>query len=878
MKHDNNGKENLRSSLAECSLLTLLVVLIWSIMCAGKGIWPFGQMLLDIGDMSEQCVPMYTHLWDVLHGQKSFLFDWYTGLGNNMAGSDLHYGVISPFNLFFLFIKRSAIESSMSVYILIKLIAIGFSMRFALKKWFPHLSGWMNLSFSLLYVFSAFNMQYYYAPMWLELSFLFPLVMYGYFLLMNDKKSTFYIGCLALACMMSFQHTFMLFMMLLFLTGFLPLLSREKYQKNLLRLLGATLIALMIAAWILLPATIQILSSSRKDLNYTFPEIWNSIWLFFTAKWMKLLNMGIPLSFFLIYAVKNAKEKAVKFFGYVLCIICAPVCLESTNILWHGGLYQGYTMRFSYMLTFWILAAGAYACEKYAAGEWGREPVKGKYVPHIIGILSLLLLFVITGVQFFVLKSDMTAPYKENIPAVVIIAMIGVNIAGGFGSAFYGRKKIYEKILLVIFILQSFTLAQTMILVAGEKEHSYFAMCSEAAKSEKAENEINSAKESLTGTNPTVRLKNLDAGLSHNYPLIIQKNASSCYLNVNGIRQMDGIVKLGYAKVGYRISDYGGTLFSDALLGVEEVISSQDVNDSLYQYQNTYQNYSIYQCLYGYGQGIRLKNFVPARESDHNAENPFLYQNRIAKELVGSELMDVTVSDGNEMSLNIDEKSVLYLYANTQKSFETVKVKNTNTKEEDTFTLDESGWMNGILELGTWENASLTIQITAKEPIGEVFYAVLPLQKFIDHGPEYFENYTISRKRSTLSISLDKAEEGDYLFLPVYHDAGWKCSVNGQKTRIEDFAHFLMAIPLQEGENRVKLSYAPVGFRPGLLLSILGVMVFFLFCRYPMKKEYEKLNLMLWTGDELLFAVLMLVFYLIPIIFLLKELVRMLPV
>ncbi len=583
--------------------------------------------------------------------------------------------------------------------------------------------------------------------------------------------------------------------------------------------------------------------------------------------------MGIPLSFFLIYAVKNYKEKAAKFFGYVLFIICAPVFLESTNILWHGGLYQGYTMRFSYMLTFWILAAGAYAYEKYAAGEQGREPIEEQRTHPVIGILSLALLLVITGVQYFVLKSDMTTPYKEGIPAAVIIAVIGVSIIGGCGSAFYGRKKGYEKILLAIVILQSFTLAQTMILVFDKPENNMFTMCSEAAEDSRAENK------NLTETDPTVRIKFLDVRTCNNYPLIMQKNAASCYMNVNGIKQMDGIVKLGYVRMGYRISDYGGTLFSDALLGVEEVISGKDVNDSLYQYQNTYQNYSIYQCLYGYGKGIRLKNFVPAKESDDQEENPFLYQNRIAKEVVGSELMDVTASDGREMSLHIDEKSILYLYADTRESLVSIKITDRNTIEEYTFTMDQFGWTNGILELGTWENASLTIQITAKEPIGEVSCAVLPLQKFMDHEPEYFENYTISRKRNTLSISLDKAEEGDYLFLPVYHDNGWKCSVNGQKAKIEDFAHFLMAIPLQGGEkNRVKLSYAPVGFRPGMLLSILGVMVFFLFCRYPMKKEYEKLNLMLWTVDELLFAVLMLMFYIIPIIFFLKELVGMLPV
>ena len=64
-------------------------------------IWLFEQNLLDIGDMMEQCVPVYIHLWDAIHGRKSLLFDWNTGFGNNMVGVVLHFGLISPFNIIF---------------------------------------------------------------------------------------------------------------------------------------------------------------------------------------------------------------------------------------------------------------------------------------------------------------------------------------------------------------------------------------------------------------------------------------------------------------------------------------------------------------------------------------------------------------------------------------------------------------------------------------------------------------------------------------------------------------------------------------------------------------------------------------------------------
>ena len=362
--------------LIEYTILSVLITAIWGVTCGVKGIWPFGSNLYDIGDMFEQCVPLYTYLWDVLHGRKNLLFDWSTGLGNNMIGTDLHFGLISPFNLFFFFVKRSAIEKSMSVYMWIKFLAIGYSMRFVLRKWFPKFSVQMCLSLTLMYVFSTFNLQYYYAPMWLELSFMFPLVIYGYFLLMNENKSNFYTVILAITLMMSFQHGYMLMLFLVLLTGLLPLLSKEKYGSHLVKILASTIIAMMLASWIWVPAFAQIMmNSARANRGFDILEIWNSVWIFNTAKLMKLLNMSIPLSIFAVYMYRNHKGKDSKFFTFVIGILCAPILLESTNILWHGGVYEGYTMRFAYMLAFWIIMAGAYAYDKVGMDEEAQAAV-----------------------------------------------------------------------------------------------------------------------------------------------------------------------------------------------------------------------------------------------------------------------------------------------------------------------------------------------------------------------------------------------------------------------------------------------------------------------------------------------------------------------
>lgn len=855
MRVENNYTEKRQNNFIEAIMLTLTIICIWSFTCYSKSIWPFGRMLLDIGDMAEECVPLYTYLWDVIHGEKSLFFDWNTGLGNNMAGPALYFGLISPFNIFFLFVKRAEIEATMSIYIMIKLVATGFSMRFLLKKWFTFPYG-MRIPFCVLYVFSVFNMQYYYAPMWLDVSCMFPLVMYGYFLLMERGKEIPYIIFLAISAMMSFQHTYMLILMLLFLTGFLPMLFREKYKKRLLKLLIATLIAMMSAAWIWIPGGVQILQSERAEYNKSLIEIWNSVWIFFTAKWMKLLNLGIPLSLFLSYSARHLKDKGVRFFVYVIVVVCAPIILESTNLLWHGGSYQGYTMRYSYMVAFWILAAGAWAYERkwMTIKDGNRGTVAGW-----ISIVNFLFLITVIGYQYLLFKDDVTV-YKSEISSITVILIIFATILGGLGLL-TASSRVYPKYVFGVAILQSIVLASTTIIVSGEKEDSYIAIGNEVAENESREN-----------LNPAVRIKNMEVALNHNYPFIMKKNAASNYLGTNASKQIKGLRRMGYAQVGYRMSDYGGTLFSDALLGVNEVISRGQVNKNLYDFQNTYGDYNIYECLHGYKTGIKMQSV--SKNGGEKVRDPFSYQNLITREMLGTELFDVIVSEGSENEIEVGEESILYLYADDEAEFEEITITDINSERICQFSLHKSGWMNGILELGTWENTSLNIHIAGKGIRGEVFYALLPMQKFIANEPDYFNNYTMREGKNSLEISLDGAEENDYLFLPFYNDRGWKCTVNGQRTEPEECAYFLMAVPLRAGTNKIRLTFMPEGLKAGICITAAGMVLLGIVCRWHSKKEWKKAGQILWIWDEIVFSTLIIVFYVIPAVFLILFMIK----
>ena len=841
MKESNYGDARIRNIPGEYIFLLISVVLLWMAVLVCKNIYPFGDRSLMVGDGSDQILPAYTHVWDVLHGQKSLFFDWYAGLGNNMAGTVLEFALVSPFNLFFLFVKRSSLEASMSFFILVKLTAIAFSMRFLLRRWFRDISSGMTVLFCILYAFSAFNMEYYYVSRWSEMSFMFPLLMYGYFRLMNEGKKHIYIICLAITTMLSFQNIYMVIVMLLLLTGLLPLLD-VKYKERLGSLLAATVIGFMISAWLWIPAGLQIMKSNRISYMNSIKDIWFSVWIFHPVKWMKLWNMGIPLSCILLYGWRNRKSKDTCFFGAILLLLCTPIVLESTNLLWHGGSYMGFTMRFSYMLAFWIIAAGAYAYDK-------NVKIENKLLSKTVtGVLIVVANMICAGLLCFYYINDGSTMKSES-AVLPIVAIVLLTVCLDLGLLCQ-RDRIYRRLVWIIVLAQTFSLELISIYTEGNINSTYIAT-SNAVSEELGEE-----------TNPFVRIK-ADASMNHNYPVIMRKNAASSFQPFNSEEQTEGMIDRGYARVGVKMSDYGGTLISDALMGVKYAIAKGPVSESLYQKEKTYGDRTLYQSLYYYGQGIKPKN--PDIEFEHT-ENPFVYQNQLAEAIVGTPLLNIFAESGKELSLQIEEESVLYLFADNSDTFSSIVVMDRNSGRTYELDLTDMDWSNQILELGVWENVSLDINIVSDEQVDAVSLAALPLDKFESYMPEVYDGFDARKGNHSLSVSLQGASDGEYLYLPLYPDDGWKCVVNGEEVPIKKFAGIGMAIPMQKGDNHIELSFAVPGLSWGIAAFVIGLLAFGITLAVNRSNEYKAINQVLFIGDELVFAVIMLVLYIIPVI------------
>jgi uncharacterized membrane protein YfhO len=80
----------------------------------------------------------------------------------------------------------------------------------------------------------------------------------------------------------------------------------------------------------------------------------------------------------------------------------------------------------------------------------------------------------------------------------------------------------------------------------------------------------------------------------------------------------------------------------------------------------------------------------------------------------------------------------------------------------------------------------------------------------------------VSTKLNSLSLRLQAPRAGLLYLAESYYD-GWSAKVNGQPANILLANYAFRAIPVPAGAAQIELSYLPVGFRSGAIVSFLSL-------------------------------------------------------
>ena len=577
-------------------IITLFIMLF---ILASKRIWPFGINRIDFFDNMQQVAPLYCHLWDWMHGKASLWFDWYTGLGTNVSMSISAFSMLSPFNIILYFVPRNLILEFISVLTVIKTVVMSVTMYALIERRYKKLSYSMKVMFSIMYAFCGYVLIFgsCFTP-WMDVVALFPLLMISLDHLMKTGKNLFYILMVGLIFIINYYLGAMSLVYIFFAAG-IRMATREdksEWGRKAWNIGIGTVAGVGLSAFVLFPVFCQLSTSQRSTgskaglLSQYFG--WISAKTFVGSNLAMLqrfiMLFGMAFAIVVIIAGMRVARKTKEDLGYtigMLALVLTPVIAEGTNLMWHFGSYNGYTLRMGYVIAFTLICLACEAGEKVF--ETGSISSKCGYT-QLIGVcvacsaviigyrlipegtteavakwffLIVFLLFVCVYLALFVLNK-----WKVN-PATIIGLVVIELFIGAF--ALIGPPKFYE--------------------FEAYQYGDYVQLTNDAMESLEIE-------ESATD-----RITNPDISLNANYPLIMRRGAQSSFTAALLADTQNSSVEFGYSRYFLWLLDSGGTVFSNALLHVTEAVNQNPLDKSLYTLKatgGTLAEYNLYDANY----------------------------------------------------------------------------------------------------------------------------------------------------------------------------------------------------------------------------------------------------------------------------------------
>lgn len=877
--------------LKELLFLIGMIIIAFSGILWKKDFYPFGDKLLRYYDMEQQVAAMYYHLWDALHGAKSLFFDWYGAMGGNMSMTVSSYSFLSPFSLLFYFIPRERILESLPFLICIKMLVAGISMHTYLTARYRLDAIW-NICLSFVYTFCGFFIVHFCFCPWLDVYAVFPLVMLGFYRLMKDRKPLLYICFLTMTLCMSYYLGAMILIYIFFLGGlYLLLMEREKEKRaeKALMLGIATLASIGCAAFCLLPAMYQTSIAARSGLKEA-QSLWQSIVDIYTnttlgdmRRWWSISNMSlcvIVISMGFIKNIKNGKENVYMILRVLIILILLPV--ESINLIWHFGSYVEYPIRCGFILAFALVTSAAYCLER-------EESIRVQIGKWRYAILTTLFIAACLVAYWLV---DRSGFYRSDIFQIHKV-WLGI-LAGMCILHILIRRLRFSWKKYFVFTIQILEIALTSYLLMGEENLVVQTKESQVA----FVNTVNQIREELPiQGDVTNRIKNDDATLNVNYPFVMGRSALSQWTNGVSMNTQKYAEKWGYTIQFTRVTDYGGTVFSDALLRITQTISTISHENSSYRKIDSMGEYGLYNNNYQLPFGIQIA-MLDGKETFEDMDYVEL-QNAmyriLLEELPADEtLLHTLVKNGSAQGDGVEittekeqcricfqasESGVIYLKAGKDsKGFQislngkAVPVPEMNDRDN---LLYPAEFNNNVVCLGEIEAGKQEIILTGIEKSevdicnDELSVSYLN-RKYMERLCKKFENQRTDvdvKKRGMVITTESVRETGRGLLIPIPFDKGFHASVNNQEKELISVAGLFMEVPLDTGVNKIMLTYRPPYMLTGIWISIGSVI--FLLGMILMNGRKKELPARLYQAVYLfyigLFAFCVVVVYIVPV-------------
>lgn len=813
--------------------------------CAIKGVYPFGDRLMFWGDLPQQGIPWLYDAYDVFTGKASSDFTW-----RYSCGLDGNVSLFSNlFDLPILLINREYIYKFFYILLLFKMCCMGIAMYFFACRYSVERK--YRILASVLYgMGSCVLIHYQIGNVMLDMAILFPILMAGFYDLMEKNRPVLYIVLLAFCICKSVYVSFMICMYLFSISipYFFFCVSRNEFWIKCRNLLISTCIAVGLSSPYILSMLASLEDSNR--IAYTHMEH-----LSFIEKYLHviadhtmvsyLVTLPIMLSFFMgcalpIAAIRMTWKKMagrLRYHQAQLFILLAAVFIPGTELLWHGGSHVVWIVRFAFILNFVFLEFFLALIQNDLIDFSGytKENLKRGLVCQ-----TVLFLTAVIGSEFLLREYYLRSLVDLFFVSVFLLVL---------WLMFYGfllRSSMKYRTVLIFFalILEISCNAFHWIAPEFEKMTHLEAQITPDWNTEEYCRYIPIAADlsgeiNQTHISPLSRTKDIDHSFNTNYATITNTYSIGNYRgNIpNWIQNL--YLSLGYGKEYVRVLDSGGTLFSDALLGIHSTFTTgRSLSEEFYREDPTIHSVRWYWNRYVLPCGMVLDRDVGQEE------DVFSFQNHIFHAVTGQEddlLQEIIVplNDAQKIPIHVEGRKELYFYIEQEKidfeesAAEAISVNGTIQKIPNLTEAENTSYPtefnNRLLDFGTFENETVLLELTwsEKHSSGKVHIGLLDIQKMKDAFREIQRENIVDHVEtgiSSLSMQQESRKSG-MLFLPILFSDCWQCKVNGTSTDIRPVFGGFLGIPVASGKNEIYMEYVPKKYEAGRILAALSAVL-----------------------------------------------------
>ena len=829
-------------------LITLAVVLVTLLF---KGIWPFGSKRIDYFDNMQQVAPLYTHLWDWMHGDASLWFDWYTGLGTNVSMSISAFSMLSPFNLILYLVPRNMILESISILTAVKMVFMSVTMYIVLDRRYHKLQYCLKATFAVMFSLCGYVLLYgsCFTP-WMDIVAIFPLLMLAYDHMMKTGKKLFYILMIGLVFIINYYLSAMSLVYIFLISGAYVLLrcERKTWKDHAWNLGIGTAAGMGLSAFVLVPVMMQLSTSQRGSSGsnllgqykgWLTSSIINDGTMAAFQRWMMLYGLAFVIAIIIIGFKKYwSEKKVIAYVGSVLGIAVLPIVVEGTNLMWHFGSYNGYTLRNGYLISFTLICIAAYFAEKM----FTERPVEN-------GLMKKQAFAAIFTCVAYMLIYNLMPDNNEIIAIVFFMIILVVLLVIYYRKISAAKDAFNPKSVLALVAVELFIGAYA--LIGPPKFYTY-----EDYQVGDYVQYANDAYQDLDiEDSATDRIVNPDISLNANYPLILRRGALSSFTAALQSNTQTFAKNWGYSKYFLWLLDSGGTVFTNSLIHVTQAVNMNQLDSEMYTLVKQDGDYSLYNANYQ----LPFAMAVPHSFARENLGGDWVdLHNKFYTALSGDKEELVT---GMPYAVKKSESSLEYSTDVTGKGAVYMKIVDVNNRNNDAnnswlissmhiyvngeaITVPTLGdvnntayftdYNNNLVYLGTFDQETIDIRIEYDDPwylkVSEVTFAQLDMNKMAALCDSYQNSNTeVTHTNDSLTIKMTTTPKKNLALIPVIYSENWKVTVNGEATKAQKIGGLFTGVNLKPGENVIELKFTPKGKKEGMLIT-LAVIVLLLLC------------------------------------------------